>query len=64
MVQMKDIARVVCKATSDIDKHVVDKLLNTFQLGAHCEALKRYLLLGQVIKASKSTEFIWDSFFF
>lgn len=36
------------QAGTDIDRHVVDVLLDKFQLGAHCDAIKRYLLLGQV----------------
>lgn len=48
LLQAEALENVVTKAGTDIDKHVVEVLLDKFQLGAHCGAIKRYLLLGQV----------------
>lgn len=50
-VQAEAVARVVEQAGADIDRHVVEVLLDKFQLTAHCAAIKRYLLLGQVPSA-------------
>ena len=47
-VQAEAVARFVEQAGADIDRHVVEVLLDKFQLTAHCAAIKRYLLLGQV----------------
>jgi hypothetical protein len=49
LVQPEALEGVVMQAGADIDSHVMAVLLQKFQLGAHCEALKRYLLLGQVL---------------
>ena len=47
-MQAEAVARVVEQVGADIDRHVVEVLLDKFQLTAHFAAIKRYLLLGQV----------------
>lgn len=56
-MQSEALEGVVMQAGADIDSHVMAVLLKKFQLGAHCEAMKRYLLLGQVLPFAFSSLF-------
>lgn len=47
-MQKEELEGVVVQIGSDIDGRVVHMLMEQFQLPAHCDAIKRYLLLGQV----------------
>ena len=46
---MGDLERVVTDTAAAIDRHVMSTMLEKHSLAAHCTAIKRYLLLGQVI---------------
>ena len=45
---MDDLERVVKDTAAAIDRHVMTTMLDKHRLAAHCSAIKRYLLLGQV----------------
>ena len=47
-MQMGDLERVVTDTAAAIDRHVMSTMLEKHSLAAHCTAIKRYLLLGQV----------------
>ena len=47
-MQMGDLQRVVTDTAAAIDRHVMSTMLEKHRLAAHCTAIKRYLLLGQV----------------
>ena len=47
-MQMGDLERVVTDTAAAIDRHVMSTMLEKYSLAAHCTAIKRYLLLGQV----------------
>lgn len=47
-LQKEELEGAATQAGADIDRRVVQTLLGKFQLSAHCGAIKRYLLLGQV----------------
>ena len=48
LMQMDDLERVVTDTAAAIDRHVMSTMLEKHSLAAHCTAIKRYLLLGQV----------------
>ncbi|KAK9807536.1 hypothetical protein WJX72_001944 [[Myrmecia] bisecta] len=41
------LERVVQETSSSIDRHVIDIMMNKYRFVLHCDAIKRYLLLGQ-----------------
>lgn len=45
---MDELEQVVDATAALIDRHVTETLLTKYSLVAHCAAIKRYLLLGQV----------------
>ena len=45
---MDDLERVVNDTAAAIDRHVMATMLEKHSVAAHCNAIKRYLLLGQV----------------
>ena len=45
---MEELEQVVDATAALIDRHVTETLLTKYSLVAHCAAIKRYLLLGQV----------------
>ena len=47
-MQMDDLERVVRATAAAIDRHVMSTMLEEHSFAAHCNAIKRYLLLGQV----------------
>ena len=53
---MDDLERVVKDTAAAIDRHVMTTMLETHSFAAHCNAIKRYLLLGQVSKPLRSSD--------
>ena len=49
---MDDLERVVKDTAAAIDRHVMTTMLEKHGFAAHCNAIKRYLLLGQVTMSS------------
>lgn len=47
-MQMDDLERVVRGTAAAIDRHIMSTMLEKHSFAAHCNAIKRYLLLGQV----------------
>ena len=47
-MQMDDLERVVKDTAAAIDRHVMTTMLEKHGFAVHCNAIKRYLLLGQV----------------
>jgi hypothetical protein len=45
---MDDLERVMRATAAAIDRHVISTMLEKHSFAAHCSAIKRYLLLGQV----------------
>ncbi len=45
--QARELDRVACEVYAQINRHLMDVLLNKKQFEKHCTAIKRYLLLGQ-----------------
>ena len=54
-MQMDDLERVVRDTAAAIDSHVMITMLEKHSFAAHCNATKRYLLLGQVTLPVKLT---------
>ena len=48
VLQMDDLERVVKDTAAAIDRHIMTTMLEKHSFAAHCNAVKRYLLLGQV----------------
>lgn len=49
LVQTEQLERLVEKTAARIDRHVVSTLLDKYSIVSHCSAIKRYLLLSQVL---------------
>ena len=45
--QVEALERFVVEASSQVDSRLIEVLLGRFQLCKHCDAIRRYLLLGQ-----------------
>ena len=52
---MDDLERVVKDTAAAIDRHVMTTMLEKHSFAAHCSAIKRFLLLGQVRKPLRSS---------
>ena len=56
VLQTEALERIVTQAGAEIDRHVVETLHAKYGLTSHCDALKRYVLLGQVRKLTHGTD--------
>jgi gamma-tubulin complex component 3 len=45
--QVQGLERFVQDASTHVDQRLIDLLFNKFSLYKHCDAIKRYMLLGQ-----------------
>lgn len=45
--QVERLEKFVSDASGDVDRRLIDLLFNTFSLAKHCDAMRRYVLLGQ-----------------
>ena len=60
--QVEELESLVLQAGTEIDRHVLDMLHVKYRFTAHCDAIKRYLLLGQVslLPPAQAVEFSID----
>ena len=47
LVKVEGLERFVQEASSHVDRRLIDILFNKFDLAKHCDAMRRYVLLGQ-----------------
>lgn len=46
-LQVESLERFVQEASTLVDRRLIDTLFNKFNLAKHCDAMRRYVLLGQ-----------------